>query len=239
MSSTADLQDSMKRVIQTFKASTKSVPHEQRASANSSQTNCTPYSELPGHGYVRLLGLEDHIQKPLSPNPLECILTVIRLADPENIPEYCALSYSWPDQKPTSIINCNGYPVEVRPGLIAALQQIWTDRPGCLVWVDAVCIRQDNVSERNNQVSLMAEIYEYASEVIVWLGKEEKKVLPAFQLFTQLQNDGDVAHERLSKLFHSGKSISTLNPDFELYESLEALSDLPWFNRCWTFQEFV
>ncbi len=83
----------------------------------------------------------------------------------------------------------------------------------------------------------MAEIYQHAREVIVWLGGDELGMLPAFNVIADFQNEESATHERLSKLFHKGGSITTLNPDYELYESFESLSDLEWFSRCWTFQE--
>lgn len=39
-----------------------------------------------------------------------------------------------------------------------------------LFWVDAVCINQDNLFERNSQVARMGEIYECAQDVRIWLG---------------------------------------------------------------------
>jgi hypothetical protein len=40
-----------------------------------------------------------------------------------------------------------------------------------LLWVDAICINQDDLEERNRQVSLMAFIYSRAQAVLVWLGR--------------------------------------------------------------------
>jgi Heterokaryon incompatibility protein (HET) len=37
-------------------------------------------------------------------------------------------------------------------------------------WIDAICIDQDNVAERNDQVSKMGRIYQDAEEVIAWMG---------------------------------------------------------------------
>jgi hypothetical protein len=37
-------------------------------------------------------------------------------------------------------------------------------------WVDALCIDQNNIPEKNSQVSKMKEIYEGAKKIVVWLG---------------------------------------------------------------------
>lgn len=41
-------------------------------------------------------------------------------------------------------------------------------------WIDALCINQDNVLERNHQVGMMKNIYTTANRVIIWLGLGDK-----------------------------------------------------------------
>jgi Heterokaryon incompatibility protein (HET) len=43
-------------------------------------------------------------------------------------------------------------------------------RPGC--WIDAICINQNDIEERNAQVKRMRDIYTQLSYVLVWLGKQ-------------------------------------------------------------------
>lgn len=38
------------------------------------------------------------------------------------------------------------------------------------IWVDAICINQSDVKERNHQVHIMQRIYTNAASVVVWLG---------------------------------------------------------------------
>ena len=40
------------------------------------------------------------------------------------------------------------------------------------LWIDAVCINQEDVLERNQQVMLMGEVYRRASAVLSWLGAD-------------------------------------------------------------------
>ncbi len=44
------------------------------------------------------------------------------------------------------------------------------------VWVDALCNKQADVEERNERVKSMARIYSQATQVLVWLGEEDKYV---------------------------------------------------------------
>jgi hypothetical protein len=59
----------------------------------------------------------------------------------------------------------------VRPNLHSALQRLRSyERRHIYLWVDAICIDQNNNPERSIQVTKMAEIYNRASNVCVWLG---------------------------------------------------------------------
>jgi hypothetical protein len=40
------------------------------------------------------------------------------------------------------------------------------------VWIDAICINQDDILERNVQVQMMGMVYEKATCVLIWLGEE-------------------------------------------------------------------
>ena len=40
------------------------------------------------------------------------------------------------------------------------------------LWIDQICINQDDVHERNEQVALMHRIYSKAENVVIWLGEE-------------------------------------------------------------------
>jgi hypothetical protein len=45
---------------------------------------------------------------------------------------------------------------------------------GHLLWIDALCINQDDVNERTQQVRMMGDVYSSAEQVIIWLGPERK-----------------------------------------------------------------
>jgi len=77
-------------------------------------------------------------------------------------PEYNALSYAWGDPKMTEPILLDGVVFQVTTNLAAALQHpaLWHSQQ-CL-WVDAICINQNHMKERDSQVSKMTEIYRHA-----------------------------------------------------------------------------
>jgi hypothetical protein len=89
---------------------------------------------------------------------------------------YVCLSYVWGPKTPTQSIMIAGRPFEVRQNLwnflhASSKQQVLTS---VWFWIDAVCIDQANVSERNHQVQQMGQIYGNAKGVISWLGSSPR-----------------------------------------------------------------
>jgi hypothetical protein len=53
--------------------------------------------------------------------------------------------------------------------LHAALEHLRNEDEDRILWIDAVCINQDEPNERGHQVQQMESIYECARQVIIWL----------------------------------------------------------------------
>jgi hypothetical protein len=87
--------------------------------------------------------------------------------DLDQNPEYSALSYVWGDGTARTKIEYNGCEAEVTKNLAEALQHLRHEPESRYLWVDALCINQDNVEEKGHQVALMKDIYAYAGEVVV------------------------------------------------------------------------
>jgi hypothetical protein len=84
--------------------------------------------------------------------------------------QYTALSYTWGDTPADHIIDLNGTTFPVRKNLWTFLNRARKDNFEGYLWIDALCIDQAKVREKNHQVALMGEIYSHAEGVIVWLG---------------------------------------------------------------------
>ncbi|KAK8075777.1 heterokaryon incompatibility protein-domain-containing protein [Apiospora hydei] len=85
---------------------------------------------------------------------------------------FTALSYVWGDVNITGTIQLTEQPFSVTTNLRDCLRQFamnpkYQERK---LWVDAVCINQQDKNERNAQVQRMVEIYSNAESVIAWLG---------------------------------------------------------------------
>ncbi|KAH8716724.1 heterokaryon incompatibility protein-domain-containing protein, partial [Phaeosphaeriaceae sp. PMI808] len=97
----------------------------------------------------------------------------IHTAGLSNWPEYKALSYVWGSSEMTSTIHVNNIQCQATTNLVSALRHIREKQTTIILWVDALCINQEDTNERNQQVQMMARIYKSAQEVIAWLGKSE------------------------------------------------------------------
>jgi len=100
-----------------------------------------------------------------------CELKHAYLDDP---PQYHALSYCWGDPTVIAPILVNGSTMEVTTNLEAALRELRELRGQKVktIWVDALCINQQDPTERGLQVMRMGLIYSRAFTVLAWLGPE-------------------------------------------------------------------
>jgi hypothetical protein len=83
---------------------------------------------------------------------------------------YVALSYEWGRVGEGSIIWIDGGFRKIGSSLFNALMHLRRPNEDLILWVDALCIDQQNLGERNHQVELMGKIYSQAAEVVIWLG---------------------------------------------------------------------
>jgi hypothetical protein len=98
------------------------------------------------------------------------LLGHLELFDIEAAPPYRALSYTWGDSAPTYIIVINEQTCTIRSNLSRFLKVYGARHFDEYIWIDQLCIDQSNNMERNHQVLLMPEIYQGATEVLIWLG---------------------------------------------------------------------
>ncbi|KAI4253575.1 MAG: hypothetical protein L6R42_007535 [Xanthoria sp. 1 TBL-2021] len=169
-------------------------------------------------------------------------------------PTYDALSYAWGEQdsnRPT--LQCSGRSISISPHLNSALERFYrswenddaADRlPYPRIWVDAVCINQNDHVEKAQQVARMAQIYTRARRVIVWLGEHENGSELAMQLlqdyataFPDVVRDESAPADEL----YFAEDLLQL-PQGQNNQSWSALSDLfdrPYFKRRWVLQELA
>ncbi|KAF2142284.1 uncharacterized protein K452DRAFT_226405, partial [Aplosporella prunicola CBS 121167] len=84
-------------------------------------------------------------------------------------PKYEALSYEW-GIKEGKQISLDGHQVNINKNLSDALLALRLRYKRRIIWVDALCINQNNHTERNEQVAKMGQIYQDADRVVSWIG---------------------------------------------------------------------
>ncbi|MCJ1232775.1 hypothetical protein MMC14_000729 [Varicellaria rhodocarpa] len=99
------------------------------------------------------------------------------------------------------------------------------------LWIDAICINQDNIQERNEQVQLMRSIYRGAYRVLVYLGEESTDSVNAMNFILD-------DHSRLGETCNRppmGLGHGVLSSPQQV--ALDGLLERPWFERVWVLQE--
>jgi len=202
---------------------------------------------------IRLIILDEGA----SDGPLACSLVHATASPHGPTIAYEALSYCWGDPRDRREITVRAPEQEnrehnfsVTSALHTALQRLRLGDAKRVLWIDAICINQDDLEERSSQVARMKDIYANASSVVVWLGESDHtgnrherselamKTVKAIQervedrsgtgasitpIEASLQDD---THHPLED--HGGAYYFIL--DWRLFES-------PWFRRTWVVQE--
>jgi hypothetical protein len=100
-------------------------------------------------------------------NRIQCNLLVSPL---NSAPEYEALSYTWGNPDNFNFrVRVDDVLVPVRRNLLCALRVLRGDTER-LLWIDALCINQEDSNEKGRQVEIMGKIYRHADQVLAWLG---------------------------------------------------------------------
>ncbi|QDS77955.1 hypothetical protein FKW77_001633 [Venturia effusa] len=94
-------------------------------------------------------------------------------------------------------------------------------------WIDALCINQEDVAERNHQVNMMSSIYSGATLVLVWLGVEGDYSSLAMKFLKRLSNP---------LIRFSRKQLDIWS---ELHQGLADICNREYWTRLWTVQELL
>ncbi|EXM14283.1 hypothetical protein FoTM2_013554 [Fusarium oxysporum f. sp. vasinfectum] len=213
---------------QAFKAETTGK-RASSASPISCALSAYCYSPLP-EGHIRLLRLMPHREERA---PIQCQLFDYPLLNSgKGTHLYEALSYTWGSSKnPQSIRIDNGY-ILVTPNLHVALKRLRDCSLERIVWVDAICINQNDKEEKGQQVQSMVEIYAKASRVVVWL---EEATADSGKVYGGATTDSDGALEKLSVVAHVQPTKSL--DDETNQQAMGLLLQRSWLQRIWVLQE--
>ena len=148
----------------------------------------------------------------------------------ETATAYEALSYTWGDYKKECSISCGSERIEITANSAAALLQLRSPDAARALWIDQICINQDDVEERNKQVALMRKIFSEAENVVIWLGEEGPVDEMAFRFVPFL-----LSHLPPLSASHGGLMRQALIAKEVL--ALSRIFSRPYFRRSWIIQE--
>ncbi|KAJ2984491.1 hypothetical protein NUW58_g6031 [Xylaria curta] len=193
------------------------------------------YSPLAEDDGIRLLVLQPAIARD---ETLSGSLQEISLAQhyDDLIEPFTALSYVWGDPTPVDKILLDNRELGITANLSAALRDLRDTSRSYKLWVDAICINQDNIPERNKQVGLMGKIYSGANNTVIYLGQLNPYITAIIDLVNQQvhsSTSGAISVNPRIPYGDSGSEISLIDAMHK------GLLPNPWFRRIWVLQELV
>ena len=206
-------------------------------------TGTSPYKYLPLNrsDEIRLLTLE-----PGSGNSmLRCTLEHAFLDDTPP-PLYETISYVCgdPPHKRTTMF-LHGHKVRVMATSEAALRRMrLRDKPRKL-WIDSICINQDDTGERGHQVGIMYKIYSMTSRTLAWLGPYDSTLAESIAAMEAILQEIAVetrGYADFKELVFDRKHGRHIYSKKSLSNTIDPLAFLrlvtnPWFLRLWIVQE--
>lgn len=153
--------------------------------------------------------------------------------------EFTALSYTWGSTNKTRRIVVNGKEFWITENLFEALWHLRDARRVVCLWADAICINQDDMKEKAEQLRMMETIYLLATRVVCFLGRETEdfRLMLKFgshliETLDKLDPDRQISEEELT--------VIGLPPPSDLrWAALRRFLNRPWFTRKWIVQEFA
>jgi hypothetical protein len=191
---------------------------------------------------IRLLEIARHPED----NKLQGRIRIYNLV--EEKPRYEALSYLWGPSGP----EVPKFPIgrqepvfDVFENLYKALHRILslTDEGDYrTLWIDQICINQEDTVEQKSQVLLMGEIYKRAHDVLVWLGDPPPGLLNVAGYLNQIPGivkkiERNVA--RIGPNFLPSVSAGLPVNDDPVWAIMIDILHKEWYSRVWTLQEAV
>jgi hypothetical protein len=161
---------------------------------------------------------------------------------------YEAVSYEWGlPSKEDPEISIENHAIVIRRNLYFALQQFRHENEERVLWIDAICINQNDNEEKGRQVQFMRHIYTKAEVVLIWLGVEDPDTYLAYNCMHRIEaltsgentgikleevpeNDGVIHHGFKGRIITVTLSKTELLAAFKLFEK-------SYWYRGWIVQE--
>ncbi|KAH8806045.1 heterokaryon incompatibility protein-domain-containing protein [Xylogone sp. PMI_703] len=143
-------------------------------------------------------------------------------------PKFKALSYMPGDETVKKAILLDGSEFYVGQNLWDALDYLRNSNNDKPLWIDAICINQDDITERNRHLTMMRWIYFRADIVTIWLGKKYSK----YQSWLKTQTSHDIVMDQGEQ-----QELETAQKPATKSKMVRELCADGYWNRLWTIQE--
>ena len=162
--------------------------------------------------------------------------------------EYYALSYAWGNPIRNQSSLCNGQSLMITSSLLLALSNLRKDHADRYLWVDAICINQNDPEDKSIQVRRMSSIYRDAVAVIVWLGEDNETTGMGLELLSNLcrvfpSSNGDgirnlyldasVLPDPWEQRYELEKQGIPIDPGEAEWKAAGLVLEATWFGRRW------
>jgi hypothetical protein len=169
--------------------------------------------------------------------PIKLDISIVALSDR---PDYETLSYVWGSEPATASVQLADRAAPLSPTLHDALLRLRLPDRKRALWIDQLCINQQDLNEKMQQVQLMGDIYKSCSRCVVWMGLIRQDL--------RLE-DADAALQFLrymSDIQRVGRENAVL--PVAVHENMEGMGKAlesfgfggnQWWHRIWTVQEAI
>jgi hypothetical protein len=182
---------------------------------------------------------------------ITCELTNANLSDNPQ-PKFTALSYEWGNPESRRYdIEISRQPFSVQENLWHALIHLRSPIQKQILWIDAICINQNDIRERNHHVGIMGQVYSTAEEVKVWLGRglprDRLYISDTFALLNSIRSNPELyCPSTVWKCGFSKANCTTADEELSWHgeikgakEVLEKILSASYWKRIWIVQEYV
>ena len=150
---------------------------------------------------------------------------------------YSALSYTWGAPIFVKPLTYNGHQVLVTENLDLALRHLRQSDKSVNLWIDQLCINQDDLKEKESQVSLMGRVYERSWNTVIWLGGEADNSSVTLDVIRDFNTIFQFESSVLHPDSFAGHQLPM--PGSRQWGDISKLLARSWFLRTWVMQEAV
>ena len=230
------------KILYSGETSSKAPPHPKSVTRDQTDSSSSPnsyrYIPLETDRHFRLLSVRS-LHTSSGPQ-WEYDIVAFPL---DHAPSYETISYVWGDNKRIRNLNLAKETLPITESISKAIPLLSPHSKTGYLWIDQLCINQDDIPERNRQVQLMGEVYSRSMRTLVYLQVEEwaiERIVSFLEAEPNFQDAGmDEQFNNKAVVRQLELSYSKDSPNARTWRSVVELMNNPWCVRAWIAQEVI